>query len=513
MLLEAHFFSFLLPHELRSLCLKDCEPGTGVGCTRITNPSAKLYSDLSTCCSEGLPWASQEFCNTRSVEQASNKWFVSSDDHVCRQDCTSGPTCANLTDSTTTLYDSALDCCQAELAFMSDDTCNTLSLGNPLTGSSQWYVSYEPGSERCYQDCPEGSGGNCGGLADPDIQLFNNITSCCQTKLPHKRLDYCESISAGNTWAGSQEYYPDFALSKCVTDCDEATPGCGGIITEASKRLYATSNECCTQTLPTVDATLCEDRSDVAGAGTGKYYVEPNAPICIQDTGLNRVTDPTTILYDDASTCCGSLPWVSRDFCTSRSSGVYSDKWHVADYSTQTCAKDCATGGANCVPATDPSTELFDTALECCNGKLNWLDSAVCDANSNGTPLAPTYTNKFYVSYGDNKCMQDCPDTNPAPCGGNPSSDMTLYDDVETCCAEKLKWINPDICVADSNGIAPTGSNLWYVDWAILKCVQDCEGSVPCGGLKTPYDVTFATSSECCTGRLSWVNATECVLS
>lgn len=95
----------------RSLCLKDCEPGASAGCTRVTNPSAKLYPDLSTCCSEGLPWASTEFCNTRSVEQTSNKWFASKD-HLCRQDCTSGATCANLTDSTETLYDSALDCCE-----------------------------------------------------------------------------------------------------------------------------------------------------------------------------------------------------------------------------------------------------------------------------------------------------------------------------------------------------------------------------------------------------------------
>ena len=52
------------------------------------------------------------------------------------------------------------------------------------------------------------------------------------------------------------------------------------------------------------------------------------------------------------------------------------------------------------VPATDPSTDLYDSALECCTGKLSWMDNAQCEANSSGVP---TYTNKFYVSYSDEK--------------------------------------------------------------------------------------------------------------
>lgn len=203
----------------RSICLKDC---TGAGCTRVTNPSTKFYGDLSTCCSQGLPWTSQEFCNTRSVQQTSNKWFASPD-HTCRQDCVSGATCANLTDSTETLYATALECCQTELSFMPEDKCNTLSLGNPLTGSSKWFVSYKADGERCYQDCPEGTG-NCGGLADPDVQLFDNSTACCQTKLPHKRLAYCEAVSAGNQWAGSGEFYPGMLLnSEMIHDINAHT--------------------------------------------------------------------------------------------------------------------------------------------------------------------------------------------------------------------------------------------------------------------------------------------------
>ena len=107
--------------------------------------------------------------------------------------------------------------------------------------------------------------------------------------------------------------------------------------------------------------------------------------------------------------------------------------------------------------------------------------------------------------------MQDCADTDPAPCGGNPSSDKTLFDDAEDCCTEKLHWKDLNVCVADTNGVSPGGTNLWYVDWVQLKCVQDCDGSAPCGGLKTPYDELYNDSSACC-DRLSWIDPTQCVL-
>jgi hypothetical protein len=156
--------------------------------------------------------------------------------------------------------------------------------------------------------------------------------------------------------------------------------------------------------MPNIDESFCEDRSNLAGTGTGKFYVEPGAPVCVQDSGSLRLSDPTSPLYADINQCCTeAIPWVSTDFCVSRSSGGYSNKWFVDDYSTQTCVQDCATGGANCVSATKPSTDFYDTAEECCNGKLNWVDVVQCSADSRGIQIAPTYTNKFYVSYPDNK--------------------------------------------------------------------------------------------------------------
>jgi hypothetical protein len=107
--------------------------------------------------------------------------------------------------------------------------------------------------------------------------------------------------------------------------------------------------------------------------------------------------------------------------------------------------------------------------------------------------------------------MQDCADTDPAPCGGIPSDELTLFDDAEACCSEKLSWLSLEVCVANTNGVAPVGTNAWYVDWTLLKCVQDCDGTAPCGGLKGAFDTVYGDSTKCC-ARISWVDPTECVL-
>lgn len=390
------------PDAHRSICLKDCEPGASVGCTRITSPSAKLYPSLDTCC-ESMPWVSSEYCHSRSMEQRSGKWFADDGNHICRQDCETGATCEDLDDATETLYESSLQCCQEGLTWVPVDKCNTLSQGNPLTGSNKWFVSYEVGEERCFREClPEG--GSCGGLAHLDIELFDDAKTCCTNKLSYKSLSYCEVASTGSTYTGTSLYYVDYPNSRCVMDCDDAIADCGGIITDRSTELFNTVTECCDAKLPSLDQSLCLSRSNEASTGTGKYYSAPGSPVCLRDLGADQVENPSTPLYDTENECCSqAISWASLDFCTSRTNGQYSNKWYVADYSTQKCAKDCAAGGPSCVPGTDASATLYTTALECCQAKLGWLDAGECDAMSNDLTVEPSYTGKFYVAPGYNK--------------------------------------------------------------------------------------------------------------
>ena len=42
------------------------------------------------------------------------------------------------------------------------------------------------------------------------------------------------------------------------------------------------------------------------------------------------------------------------------------------------------------------------------------------------------------------------------------------------------------------------GSNKWYMDWDENKCVQDCIGASPCGGLAEAWDVVYDRQDKCC---------------
>ncbi|ACI64978.1 predicted protein [Thalassiosira pseudonana CCMP1335] len=417
------------------------------------------------------------------------------------------------------LKDTLEDCCAA---YYNSEGANCIVAGGgtPPTGSLEWYVNYEDG--KCEQDCPAGTG-NCGGYATPADALFADETLCCETKLGYLAVGFCEAESLGNSYAGSGDYYVDYVNGRCVMDCDEATPGCGGIATTAAFTLYADAATCCSEKLGYLNADVCASNSNPASTGTGKYFANVQDSICVNDETGNCPTGETCaaatdseVLYDTIEECCaGSLGWVTADYCVSRSDGTeYSTQWFV-DYSNEICVQDCQTG-ATCGTLSDATTNLYDSALECCEGKLTWVDSADCDTLSQGGTLSstPTYTDKFYVNFDTDSCVQDCDAAGGAPCGGNPpDASLELFDDAATCCSDKLPWVGSEKCIADTNGVAQAGSTNFYVDWGLSKCVQDCSASdpAPCGGFAESWDTTFATAAECC-DRISWVPAAECVL-
>ena len=520
----------------KSRCYKDCE--LGVGCARINSTSIVLHEDLESCC-DAMPWVSSEFCASRSTEEASDLWYASTQNQVCVNDCLVGDGCVPLEDPTAALYATALECCQAKIPSVSSDICADVSEGNPLVGSKLYYVSYT--DERCVMDCAPADD-VCGGLADSSDELFANATACCEAKLRYKSLLYCETISDGGDYAGSGWYFADYPNSRCLSDCDESIPWCGGIVEESSVEMNETIAGCCDTFFPSIDSDLCAEASgklcfasihftyyasitrliysssrhqpDPTSTGTGKYYGVVADSVCVADDEITgaRVEDLSTKLYDTIEECCAAaLPWVTSYYCESRSNEDYSNLWYV-QYPTL-CVKDCESG-PGCVPLQDSSVKLYDTSLNCCEEKLNWLDSASCDARSNGLEL---FSDLFYVDYKNNVCKQDCSETDPLPCGGNPSeSNSPLYDTLEECCETKLQWNNLDECVASSNGQDTTtaaGSNEYYVNWKLFKCAKDCIGSAPCGGLKNSWDASYSNPSDCCANHLSWIDEAECVLS
>ena len=59
---------------------------------------------------------------------------------------------------------------------------------------------------------------------------------------------------------------------------------------------------------------------------------------------------------------------------------------------------------------------------------------------------------------------------------------------------------------AQTTGEAFAGSAKYYVDWVRGKCVQDCDGDAPCGGLAPSWITVRHDSVEtCCSSHLYWV--------
>jgi hypothetical protein len=100
---------------------------------------------------------------------------------------------------------------------------------------------------------------------------------------------------------------------------------------------------------------------------------------------------------------------------------------------------------------------------------------ALCFTNNSRT------RNKKYWVDKSGKCYQDL---------DVPTVDLSvqLCDSIEDCCAYGVPWLSEGVCLAasgiDSIGL---GSNLFYVQNE--KCIQDCVGVAPCGGLAEKWNI------------------------
>ena len=112
-------------------------------------------------------------------------------------------------------------------------------------------------------------------------------------------------------------------------------------------------------------------------------------------------------------------------------------------------------------------------------------------------------TSSKYWADKSGRCYQD---------SVNPTEDLSaeLYDSIEDCCAGGVSWLSPAKCLAASEvDVSGLGSNSFYIQNE--KCVQDCEGAAPCGGLAERWDTKFDSRDECC-AELPWIARRDCVL-
>jgi hypothetical protein len=470
-------------------CLKDAIPATAADGEGEAEPTDKLYASPETCCS-AMSWIPSAYCLARSPTTSaapvgySGKWFVDYTDSVCKADCdpvtpftgipsdadASGAACEEATLQTYQYYDDAAACCKAHLGWIPSATCEAVSttgVSASSTGTNKWYADYSD-SQHCVKDCATGgSDATCGGILEnvAGVTLFDDAESCCKQKFTWIDQDLCEAL-AGGTY--TDKWYVSYQDNACVQDCeydaaDANTIMCGGNPDDSSSKLFATVEICCSTMLGWVDADMCKTVSE---GGT--------------------VADP-----------------------------VGTNKWYAA-YGDDLCVKDCATGGSDdtCggIVENTAGMSFFDDAAACCESKFAYVDKDLCAAISDPDPSDGVYTSKFYADTANNKCVQDCDVAGGDPCDGTPDDLSTrLYDTKETCCSSALGWLKSEVCIANTDGTAATGSDNWYVNWAESKCVQDCPEADGgnCGGIAESWDVLYSSSSACCE-RLSWVPASEC---
>lgn len=147
---------------------------------------------------------------------------------------------------------------------------------------------------------------------------------------------------------------------------------------------------------------------------------------------------------------------------------------------------------------------LFEYLEDCCARHYSW-DYNTC-AGIATTAVGPDGNALYYPDWeGENK---SCKNDGAQPTYMSNNVDAWMFADLETCCTARYSW-NLDECMGAS-ATAAVGTNKWFVDYENSKCVQDCVGAAPCGGLAEAWDTTFDDAAACCAGKLGWLKDTAC---
>ena len=358
---------------------------------------------------------------------------------------------------------------------------------------------------------------------------------------------------------GSGDWYGKYEDSKCVRDCNTAnlfdpdstndkdkhsfaattSYECGGFPSWSGVTEYTTAVECCEKTFTSIVKEYCEWLSTTgssASPGTyagravapnaGKFwYADTSNGICVQDcvkdstvTCGGVITAASTPVYDTVSSCCSAAMAWDKDGCETRSPVGAGEPTNSFWASSEGCRQDC-TGSDNCSSA--PSTaKLYSTAAECCSTANAWVNSEFCEtrAVAGWNTDTGTATSKWYVSYEDGACREDCTDDLPK-CKVAESGSLTFFTSAESCCKASLSYLDEDACVAASNNgqtINTVSTNEWYVvPGSDQLCAQDCETSTTlksCGGIVSKSGVRlYDTETECCKQAYSWTNQALCI--
>eukprot|EP00956_Cyclotella_meneghiniana_P004011 scaffold4865_cov83-Cyclotella_meneghiniana.AAC.9 len=164
---------------------------------------------------------------------------------------------------------------------------------------------------------------------------------------------------------------------------------------------------------------------------------------------------------------------------SSQISHLYYPDW----FGDNTCKND---GQEPSYMAANPMFWLHDTLAECCASHYWWKSNECLGTTTSAS------AGLYYPDWsGDNEgCLND---------GNEPAymaqySTLWMHATLESCCEEHYSW-NLYSCLGTS---VSAGSSKWYMDWNGSKCVQDCTGASPCGGLAETWDTLYDSQDICC---------------
>ena len=126
-----------------------------------------------------------------------------------------------------------------------------------------------------------------------------------------------------------------------------------------------------------------------------------------------------------------------------------------------------------------------------------------------GTCTAVLTNGDFYPNWADSS-SQTCLNDGNVPDYMLANQNYYLFTTLEKCCNKHFSW-NINKCLGTSSSTTASGTNKWYVDWTDSKCVQDCVGTSPCGGIVESWEELHSShDEECCEKKLSWLSKRAC---
>eukprot|EP00804_Cyclotella_cryptica_P015488 CCRYP_003530-RA/>CCRYP_003530-RA protein AED:0.49 eAED:-0.02 QI:0/0/0/0.42/1/1/7/0/872 len=308
---------------------------------------------------------------------------------------------------------------------------------NQYNGTGFYYPDWDGGSGTCLQD----------GQAplymqkNPLYWMYANLEECCDRYFGGWNKNKCMNQQGSGLW------YVNYALGKCVIDCDEVNgPLCGGLATSTEDDLFSDPLSCCESKLPWVAKTSCEAESFSSNCycGTGKWYRGDKAGsnVCVRDcnkecgddTCGGIVVDSFIALHNNVDECCKSeYNWIEGNLCSVKSMKSSEDDYWWPDMSNSKCIK-----GSD-APIMDLSVQLYSTVEACCVSGISWLSKSACVAASNKS--TPQGSGKYFVDWVRTICKQDTGvDENVA------NSWDEQFDDMESCC-DQIWWVAKNECL------------------------------------------------------------------